>query len=260
MGALRLWPALRPAVDPGARRRFERLLDGVDGWLGMREAWALHDVAFRLGRADPALVAVEIGSWKGRSAIAIASGLERAGAGLLYAVDPHEGSRTHALEAKATTFAAFRENVQRAGLDRHVQPLREVSAQARARFGDRSIGLLFIDGSHRYEDVVDDIQGWLPHLRDGAVVAFHDAAREDVRRALVENVLGGATVFDRPRLVQNTLLVTRTERERPRGRSRWSRRRGRLLLQRVRVRARLAAALVPLRRRVRAVGFAAGSA
>jgi hypothetical protein len=86
--------------------------------------------------------------------------------------------------------------------------------------------------------VVDDIQGWLPHLRDGAVVAFHDAARGDVRRALVENVFGEATAFDQPRLVQNTLLVTRTKR--PRGPSRWSRGRGRLLLQRVRVRARLA--------------------
>jgi hypothetical protein len=238
MGVLRIWPALRPAVDPGARQRFERLLDGVDGWLGMREAWALHDAAFRLGRADPAVVAVEIGSWKGRSAIAIGSGLERAGAGILYAIDPHEGSRTHALEAETATFGAFRENVRRAGIERHVTPLREVSAQARARFGERSVGLLFIDGSHRYEDVVDDILGWLPYLRDGAVVAFHDAARVDVRRALVENVFGETTPFDRPRLVQNTLLVTRTEG--PRGASRWSRTRGRILLQRVRVRARLA--------------------
>jgi hypothetical protein len=45
-------------------------------------------------------------------------------------------------------------------------------------------------------------------------------------------VLGARPGFDRPRLVEDTLFVTRALHERSLGRSRWARRRGKLLLLR----------------------------
>ncbi len=38
----------------------------------------------------------------------------------------------------------------------------------------RSIDLLFIDGSHKLEDVANDFNAWAPFVRPGGLVAFHD--------------------------------------------------------------------------------------
>ena len=59
------------------RRELAEALEPVDGWLGSREAWALY----RAARDAPgdAPVAVEIGSWMGRSTIALALGFRDRG-------------------------------------------------------------------------------------------------------------------------------------------------------------------------------------
>ncbi len=40
------------------------------------------------------------------------------------------------------------------------------------------VHLLFVDGSHEYEDVKADITNWTPHIPLGGTVAFHDYAPE----------------------------------------------------------------------------------
>lgn len=55
-----------------------------------------------------------------------------------------------------------------------VTPIRAFSVDAAAKWDGPEIGLLFIDGSHTYEDVKADYQAWLPHLAPGAVVALDD--------------------------------------------------------------------------------------
>jgi len=36
------------------------------------------------------------------------------------------------------------------------------------------IDMIFIDGSHNFEDVVKDIEKWVPHVKKGGIIAFHD--------------------------------------------------------------------------------------
>ena len=39
-------------------------------------------------------------------------------------------------------------------------------------------GLIFIDGSHEYEDVRNDFACWFPHLARGGTICFHDSTNE----------------------------------------------------------------------------------
>lgn len=36
------------------------------------------------------------------------------------------------------------------------------------------LDLIYLDTSHRYEDTCDEIEAWLPHLKEGGLFIFHD--------------------------------------------------------------------------------------
>lgn len=39
---------------------------------------------------------------------------------------------------------------------------------------DSKIDLVFIDGDHRYDGCKGDMDAWLPHIKSGGILAFHD--------------------------------------------------------------------------------------
>ena len=41
-------------------------------------------------------------------------------------------------------------------------------------FEDKSLDFVFIDASHEYEDVKNDIVSWLPKIKHGGILAGHD--------------------------------------------------------------------------------------
>lgn len=57
------------------------------------------------------------------------------------------------------------------------------------------IDILLIDAWHTYESVKGDTSAWLPHLKDGGIVWFHDYGTSnsmylDVKRAVDEDMVG----------------------------------------------------------------------
>ena len=48
------------------------------------------------------------------------------------------------------------------------------SLEAAARFADKSLDFVWIDGNHEYEAVKADIMAWLPKVKAGGVLAGHD--------------------------------------------------------------------------------------
>lgn len=52
--------------------------------------------------------------------------------------------------------------------------VRSTFADAVSGFADKSIDLLHIDGRHRFEDVKEDYETWLPKMSDRGVILFHD--------------------------------------------------------------------------------------
>ena len=65
------------------------------------------------------------------------------------------------------------------------------TSQAAAVTWKREIDFLYVDGDHRYEAVVSDIRAFVPFVRHGGLLAFHDyklSGKEGVRRAVDELV------------------------------------------------------------------------
>ncbi len=141
-----------------------RVLADVPGWLGDEEALALFDLARGCtGRG----AIVELGSWRGRSTICLALGSKEGSGVPVVAVDRHMDK----------TFVDFQENVRRAGVADLVRPIRATSDEAFAGF-DEPIELIFIDASHKYDDVRRDFDQWVPLVLEGGTVAMHDTTWE----------------------------------------------------------------------------------
>lgn len=124
---------------------------------------------------------VEIGSYRGRSTIALAHGLQESGntKNLVYAIESHQPFvGIHGGEFGPADRDAFYKNVTASGLVQRIALVNLPSENA-ARAWDAKIGLLFIDGDHRYEAVALDARLWIPALVHGGLVIFDDARHSD---------------------------------------------------------------------------------
>jgi predicted O-methyltransferase YrrM len=152
-------------------RTLDDLLRDVAGWLPLLEAEYLRAQAQRARGAI-----VEIGCYRGRSTIALCMGASEAGpeAPLVYSVDPHQPTKgVYGGSFGPEDRAAYYKNMLASGFaDRAA--LINLPSEKVAAIWDRPIGLLFIDGDHRYEAVKRDAQVWLPYLVAGGVVIFDD--------------------------------------------------------------------------------------
>jgi predicted O-methyltransferase YrrM len=169
------------------------LIEDVPGWLTDEEGEALYELARSCsGRG----VIVEIGSWRGKSTVCLGMGSREGPGARVYAIDPHADYR----------FGDFRSNIERAGIADLVHPIPSLSQPAADNFHE-PIELLFVDGSHEYDLVLEDFEKWVPKVVDGGWVAFHDTTwtpgpRKVVGQAIyrsrrfkdVEFVVGSTTV------------------------------------------------------------------
>jgi predicted O-methyltransferase YrrM len=152
-----------------------RALDGVEGWLTDAQARRL----FELGRALPGEArVVEIGSYRGRSAIVLALALPP-GAELV-AIDPHAGTDRGPRQLRGTSedgerdHAAFQANLDRAGVAGRVRHVRLPSQDALDSVAGE-VDLLYVDGAHRYRPARDDVARWGARVRPGGTMLIHDA-------------------------------------------------------------------------------------
>jgi predicted O-methyltransferase YrrM len=192
-------------------------IDGVEGWLSDDQARRLSEAAAAL--APPARI-VEIGSFRGRSAIvlakAAAEGVE------VVAIDPHAGTDRGPQEI-ATSAATgdsdherFVANLARAGVRDRVRHVREFSHDA-LTVVDGEIDLLYVDGAHRYGPARDDIRDWGARVRPGGTLMIHDAFSSiGVTLAIARLLVASGEFAYRGR----TRSLAEYRRTRPRGRAR----------------------------------------
>jgi predicted O-methyltransferase YrrM len=178
-------------------------MQNIDGWFSVWEALTFYEIAKRCtGRG----VAVEIGSWQGKSTVCIARGSIDGAQGMkVYAIDPHVGSEEHQDDGDVWTFESFKKNLEDFGVTDIVTPIVKFSHDAVDDVTE-DIEFLFIDGAHDYDSVDKDFGDWFPKVLDGGTIAFHDSHWTGVRRVLGETVYPHHNVR-RVRRVMGTTII-----------------------------------------------------
>jgi predicted O-methyltransferase YrrM len=176
----------------GSSDLFARL-EGVEGWLTDEQAFRLAE---RAGTLRPPARLVEIGSYRGRSTIALASSA-RDGVTVV-AVDPHTGGdrgprQAHGTEAEGEAdHRAFVANLARAGVAERVDYVRLPSQDALATLSGRA-DLVYVDGAHDYRAARQDLAGWGRRLEAGGALLVHDAwSSVGVTLALLRTLVFGS--------------------------------------------------------------------
>jgi predicted O-methyltransferase YrrM len=148
---------------------------GVEGWLSDDQARVLWDRAREL---PPGGRIVEIGSYRGRSAVVLARAAGHQVA--VVAIDPHAGNDRGPRQIRGSPeqgeadFRAFRDNLHGAGVADAVRHLRLASADALGEL-DGPLDLLYVDAAHRFGPARADIVQWGGRVRPGGVLLVHDA-------------------------------------------------------------------------------------
>jgi hypothetical protein len=144
-------------------------------------------------RASDGAVFVEVGAHLGHSALYLASRIQRSGKKIrLYAVDRWDGWINTECRSEMTppeaedVFGQFIRNVQRAGAEDVIFPLKMQSEQAAGLFEDGTLDFVFLDADPHYEAVRRDLEAWFPKVKRRGVLGGHDylnPAFPGVRRA-----------------------------------------------------------------------------
>jgi predicted O-methyltransferase YrrM len=174
--------------------RVKPLIADVPGWLTDEEGEALYGLARACTGKG---VIVEIGSFKGKSTVCLGLGSQAGASVPIYAIDPHQ-----------ERFPEFDANVRRAGIDELVHPLASLSQPAADEFHE-PVELLFVDGSHEYELVLEDFEKWVPKVVDGGWVAFHDTTWTSGPRKVVGHAVYRSRRFKDVRFVIGSMTVAR---------------------------------------------------
>jgi predicted O-methyltransferase YrrM len=169
-------------------------VDGIDGWLSADQARRLHAAA---ALCPPGGRIVEIGSFRGRSTIVLASAAP-AGAEIV-AVDPHAGTDRGPGEIAgfsreaAGDRAAFEANLAAAGVRGRIRHVAAFSDAALALVPG-PVDVLYVDGAHRYGPARADLRDWGARVRPGGSMLVHDAfSSVGVTLALVRELVPGRT-------------------------------------------------------------------
>lgn len=149
-----------------------------DAWEPTIPGWSSDILPFydRMARELPTGAhAVEVGVYRGRSLLFLATRLRELGKMvLLHGVDVWDGSDEASHRPDGDCYRACVDDAGRLGVAYMIRFAVMPSDVASGMMPDRSLDLVFIDAQHTYEGVREDIALWTPKVRAGGVLAGHD--------------------------------------------------------------------------------------
>jgi predicted O-methyltransferase YrrM len=151
----------------------------TEDWFSVESCGVLASLA--LSVRDLAGDVVEIGSWEGRSTLALAAAVAP---DPVHAIDTWCGSPgepSESLAAGRDVYATFLANTEGRNIIPHRMGWREYLGST-----DRPLKFVFIDAEHSYREVYDTIETVLPRMVPGGVICGDDQHHPPVKEAVIE--------------------------------------------------------------------------
>lgn len=166
----------------------------TENWFDLPSQQALVDLYYLTANLEGGIV--EVGSWEGRSSVALANACHPH---TLHCVDTWEGSPgeiSRELACQRDVFAQFTENIgmlTAGNVEAHRMGWRDYFAANTTR-----VRFLFIDAEHTYREVKDNIEAALPLMGAGGVICGDDVHHPPIQQAVWDtlgNVDSTATLW-----------------------------------------------------------------
>lgn len=142
--------------------------ENIQGWFGHQKVYD-----YLIDNMPDDGIFMELGAWLGKSSSYLCDN-KKANQKVII-VDSWKGSEneltsTHKLATQTDIFEIFKQNMG----DRDYQAIRMLSVDASKLFDDESLDVVYIDLTHTYEAVKEDILSWYPKIKMGGYIAGDD--------------------------------------------------------------------------------------
>ena len=162
----------------------------IEGWFSESDKNIYDKMINKYQDGD---IFIEVGSFKGRSSSIMAVNIANSNKDIkFYCVDTWIGSEEHQKGAShedkdvvnGKLLDTFLNNTKT--VSKYITPIQKTSIEAANSFNDKSISFVFIDASHDYENVKNDINAWYPKIKSDGTLAGHDWPYPPIVKAVTE--------------------------------------------------------------------------
>ena len=162
----------------------------IDGWFNHQAAYD-----YLLSKVPEGGTFVELGAWLGKSSSYLCDKATHQNITIIdtWKGSPNELTTTHKLATQVDIYDLFIENMG----ERKYKAIRATSKAASKKFKNESLDVVFIDLTHTYDAVKEDIQLWLPKVKKGGYIAgddYHENWKGVIQA--VDELLPHATFID----------------------------------------------------------------
>ena len=186
------------------------------GMITLRRAMYLYWLSYAGSVAGDV---IEIGSWQGRSTIALAQGCADSENGVVHAIDTFRGNPGNesmyvvGAEDRSDLEPNFHRNIAAAGVaDRVVtHAMSSTEAVDEVAAAVNGVRMMYIDGEHSYDAVKEELDLYAPLLSPGGLLTFDDYSTRypGVADAIHEHLAAVGDDYVRPVQDDNFLVIRR---------------------------------------------------
>lgn len=146
----------------------EHFYEDIEGWFKFADTYSeMVELS-----PNPAHF-VEVGCWKGKSTSYMAVEIANSGKDIRFdCVDTWRGDKFTGVFETDELYDEFIKNMN--PVVEYYNPYRMTSIEAAENYADESLDFVFLDASHDYESVMQDIVAWYPKVKVGGYIGGDD--------------------------------------------------------------------------------------